>query len=204
MKLRYTPTSPYVRKVTVTAHETGLHGKIERVPSNPWAPDTDLPKDNPMGKVPALITDGGEVLYDSSMICEYLDSLHTGRKIYPPAGGERWRALRRHALGDGILDAAVARIIETRRPDTPQSTWWTDRQKAVLKRALDVCENEEADGLAKDPVGIGHIGIACALGFLDFRFKAEDWRPGRPKLAKWYEDFCKRPSMAQTVPKDPT
>lgn len=203
MKLRYTPTSPYVRKVTVIAHETGLHDKIERIPSNPWAPDTDLPKDNPIGKVPALVTDGGETLFDSPLICEYLDSLHGGRKLFPPSGGDRWTALRRHSLGDGLLDATVARIIEGRRPDTPKSEWWLERQKNAIRRTLDACE-EDADGLAKDPISIGHIAIAVALSFMDFRFAAEDWRPGHPKLAKWHAEFCKRPSMMQTVPKDPT
>ena len=203
MKLRYTPTSPYVRKVTVIAHETGLHDKIERVPSNPWAPDTDLPKDNPIGKVPALVTDGGEVLFDSPVICEYLDSLHGGRKLFPASGGERWTALRRQALGDGLLDATVARIIEGRRPDTPKSEWWLGRQANVIRRTLDACE-EEVPGLEKDPIGIGHITIAIAVSFLEFRFPTDDWRAGRPKLAKWHAEFCKRPSMMQTIPKDPT
>ena len=116
MKLRYSPTSPYVRKVTVTAQETGVQPRIERVPTVTTDPASGLAKDNPLGKVPTLILDDGERLYDSPVICEYLDGLHGGAKIVPPAGPERWVALRRQALADGILDAAVLRLMETRRP----------------------------------------------------------------------------------------
>ena len=100
MKLRYSPASPHVRKVAVVAHETGLIDRLEIVPTNVWASDTDIGRDNPLGKVPALTTDGGEVLFDSPVICEYLDSLHDGAKLYPPSGGARWTALRRLKVED--------------------------------------------------------------------------------------------------------
>jgi glutathione S-transferase len=204
MKLRYSPTSPYVRKVVVVALETGLDSRIQRVPTNVWASDTDIGRDNPLGKVPALTTEGGEVLYDSPVICEYLDSLHDGAKLVPTAGGARWTALRRQALGDGILDAAVARVIEQRvRKENERSAMWIERQKTVVMRGLDAVE-EEVPALRASPISIGHIVFAIACGYLDFRLATDNWRAGRPQLAKWYEEFAKRPSMTATVPKDPT
>ena len=202
MKLRYSPTSPYVRKVMVTALETGVEGRIERITTNVWDPATDIAIDNPLGKVPALITDGGEILYDSPVICEYLDSLHDGAKLFPSGGGSRWTALRRQALADGILDAAVGRLLEGKRPDGERSNGWIDRLIASVSRSLDALE-DEADALG-DGVSIGHVTIGCALGYLDFRFAGDAWRTGRPALADWYDGFAERRSMIETVPKDPT
>ena len=202
MQLRYSPTSPYVRKVMAIAIETGLDKEIEKIPTNPWDAATDLPSDNPIGKVPALVIDGARVLFDSPVICEYLDSLHDGAKLYPPSGDARWSALRLQALGDGILDAAVLRLLEGRRPEERQSPDWVERQKNVVNRALDTLENE-ADGLERDTAGIGYVTVGCALGYLDFRFPNDDWRRGRPKLTQWYEKFSQRASMKETVPKDP-
>jgi glutathione S-transferase len=206
MKLRYSTTSPYVRKVTVTAHETGLHDKITRIPTITSDPASGLSKDNPLGKVPALILDDGSVLIDSPVICEYLDSLHAGARVVPPDGTARWTALRREALADGILDAAVLRLVEGRRPANEQSPAWIEKQKTVIGRALDAFE-AEADKLGEPgaaAVDIGRITIGVALGYLDFRFAGDDWRKSRPKLARWYERFAQRPSMIATVPKDPT
>lgn len=202
MKLRYSPTSPYVRKVSVVALETGLDKRIERIPTNVWAPSTDIASDNPLGKVPALMTEGGETLFDSPVICEYLDSLHDGLKLFPPPGGARWTALRRQALGDGILDAGVLRRLEAGRPDDQQSPSWIARQTAAVRRGLDALE-DEAEALG-GPITIGHIAIGCALGWLELRFPDEDWRENRPSLARWYETFARRPSMQETVPREPT
>ncbi len=202
MQLRYSPTSPYVRKVMATAIETGLDSEIEKIPTNPWDAATDLPSDNPIGKVPALVIDGARVLFDSPVICEYLDSLHDGAKLYPPSGDARWSALRLQALGDGILDAAVLRLLEGRRPEERQSPDWVERQKNVVNRALDTLE-KEVDTLQGDGAGIGQITVGCALGYLHFRFPNDDWRSGRAKLTEWYEKFSQRASMKETVPKDP-
>ena len=202
MRLRYSPTSPYVRKVLVTAIELGLAEGIERVPTDTLDPMSGLSDDNPLGKVPALILEDGEVLYDSPVVCEYLDSLHEGPKLFPPSGPERWRALRRQALGDGILDAAILRMLETlRRPEALRWKGWIDKQAGKVTRALDLLETEAAS--LGDPLTIGHITIGCALGYLDFRFADDDWRAGHAELAAWYEDFAGRPSMQQTVPKLP-
>jgi len=202
MKLRYSPTSPYTRKVTVLAIETGLDGRIQRVPTNVWDPSTDLPRDNPLGKVPTLIADGGEALYDSPVICEYLDTQHDGLKLFPSPRGARWTALRRQALADGIVDAGVARRLEGLRPENQRLASWLSKQTAVINRGLDALE-EEAVGL-EGPITIGHIAIGCALGWLQFRFPDDHWRDGRPTLAGWYEIFSARRSMRETMPKDPT
>lgn len=201
MKLRYSPTSPYVRKVSVVALETGLDERIERIPTNVFDPETDVAKHNPLGKVPTLITEGGETLFDSPVICEYLDSLHDGIKLFPPVGGPRWTALRRQALGDGILDAGVLRLLEGRRPEKERSPAWIERQAAAVKRGLDALE-DEAEGLG-GTITIGHIAIGCALGWIDFRLPDDHWRTGRPALAQWYEMFATRRSMEETVPREP-
>jgi len=201
MKLRFAPASPFVRKVMVTAIELGLDQRIDRVPTLPWDPNTDLIDDNPLGKVPALVTDDGLCLFDSPVICEYLDSLHDGSKLYPASGPERWKVLRLQALGDGILDAAVLRIVESRRPEALRSADWDARQRSVVGRGLDVLEREAGD--LKGETTIVHITTGCILGYLDFRFAGEDWRPGRNRLAAWYAVWAERPSMQQTVPKDP-
>lgn len=198
MKLRYSPTSPYVRKVLVTALECGLEDRIERVVTNAWAPDTDLVQDNPLSKVPALVTEGGEVLFDSPVICEYLDSLHGGKKLFPASGGARWNQLRLHALGDGILDAAVQVRIETFiRPEPYRWTGWVERQSAAIIRATDALEQEcEAWG---DDFLAGQIAVACGLDYVDFRAVVE-WRAGHPRLAAWLDRQLARPSMAATRP----
>jgi len=201
MKLRYSPTSPYVRKVTVTLLETGLNDKVERIETNVWDPSTNIAVDNPLGKVPALLLDGGEILYDSPVICEYLDTLHDGIKLFPPSGGARWTALRRQALGDGILDAAVLRLLEGRREDGERSNGWIERQHAAIGRALDVLE-DEVDGF-DDDVTIGHLSIGIALGYLEFRFPDDNWQSSHPALADWYDGFSGRASMIETIPKDP-
>ena len=199
MKLRYSTTSPYVRKVSVTALELGLDGHIERVPTNTMDPKSDHAADNPLGKVPALITDEGDKLYDSPVICEYLDSLHDGAPLFPPAGAARWRALRLQALADGILDAAILRMLETRRrPEALRWEGWIKLQGGKIARALDQLEGE-AEALA-GPLTIGQIAVGCALGYLDFRFPENAWRAARPALAAWYEGFSQRPSMQQTEP----
>ena len=198
MKLRFSGTSPFVRKVVIQALETGLDSKIERITTA--TTDPALAKENPLSKVPSLTLDDGTHLYDSPVICEYLDSLHGGAKMFPASGQARWTALRRQALGDGMMDAAVARRGESRRPANEQSPSGMELQRAKVVAGLDVLE-AEADKLGSG-IDIGLISIACALSYLDFRFAAEDWRKGHPKLARWFEAFAKRPSMQSTVAKN--
>ena len=201
MKLHYNVASPYARKVMAVAIETGQDDRIEPVTRtmSPVKPDADLADDNPLGKVPCLVTEDGAALYDSPVICEYLDSLHDGPKMFPPAGPARWRALRRQAEGDGIMDAAVLARYETfLRPEERRWPEWIEGQKLKFRRALDALEAEAED--FGDTVDIGTITIGCALGYLDFRYGDEDWRATRPMLAAWFERFSERPSMARTAP----
>jgi len=199
MKLRTSVTSPYVRKVWIVAHEAGLADRIEAVPTNVWDPATDIGRDNPLGKVPALIADGGEAIYDSPVICEYLDSLHDGQKLIPPAGGARWTQKRLEALGDGILDALLAKRTETTmRPEDKRWTVWIERQDAAVARGLAQLEDEVANW--GDTFQIGQIAVVAVLGYLDFRFPDMDWRARYPALAAWSAALAQRPSVAATVP----
>jgi glutathione S-transferase len=201
LTLRHSPTSPYVRKVAVAAAERGLAEQLQFQATNPWDPADDLPGENPLGKVPALKLDDGTVLFDSRVIVRYLDTLHGSAPLFPQDGARRWRVERTHALADGILDAAVTRLIETvRRPSQLYWADWDARQKVKIDRALDDLASA-VDRLTGDPPDVAAIAAACALGYLDFRFPGEDWRTGRPDLAQWYAGFANRPSMRDTVPK---
>jgi glutathione S-transferase len=202
MKLRYSPTSPFVRKVCVLAVETGLDGSLQRIPTNPWDPATDLTGDNPLGKVPALLRDGNRALFDSRVVCEYLDSLHDGPPMFPDSGELRWAALRWQGLGDGMMDAAVAAFVETtRRPEERRWPGWVERQLGSVGRALQTLEKEVASVPAQ--LHVGQIAVGCALGYLDFRHPQLQWRAGHPALANWYETLAARESFRQTVPQEP-
>ena len=199
MRLRYSPTSPFARKVRVVLIETGLDKRVEPVLTDPWSPDTDLGRDNPLGKVPVLIDDEGNDVYDSSVICEYLDGMHGGARLFPAEGKARLVALTRLALADGMLDSAVAIRLETAmRPEALRWPWWIERYKAAIGRGLDRLE-ADAVGLTDFAI-IGDIAAACALGYLDFRLPDMGWRASRPRLAAWFERQQKRPSMAATAP----
>lgn len=200
MKLFYSPTSPFVRKVNVFAIETCLDSRLEWVTTNPWQAETVLTVENPLSKIPTLITDDELVLYDSAVICEYLDSLHAGTKLIPENGTARWQALRLQALADGILDAGILRFLEKKRPAELQSADWDGMQKDSITRGLDSLENTVSDW--GDQLDIGVISVACTLGWLDFRFADEDWRTRRSKLSNWYEIFSKRASFIKTIPKE--
>lgn len=202
MKLRFSPTSPYVRKVLLFAHETGLAAGIELVPTNVWVPETDIGTVNPLGKVPALIIDDDTVLFDSPVILDYLDHHHGGARRIPLDGKERWAVLRLQALADGMLDAAVSRLLESRRPEGERSPAWIERQRAAIIRGLDTLEAEAPHfGAVLD---VGQITVLAVLGYLDFRFSHEDWRLGRPRLAAWFANAAVRPAYTATAPYDPT
>jgi len=194
MKLRYSLTSPYVRKVVVAAIELGLDGRIEKIPTNTADPASGLANDNPLSKVPALITDEGP-LYDSPVICEYLDSLHNGRKLFPAPIGERMIALRWQALGDGMLDFLLLWRNELTRPAQSEPHLNTYRVKRA--KTLDSLE-AEADALERTPYCIGHIAIGCALSYIDFRFAGDPWRETHPRLAAWHAAIAARPSFRLT------
>ncbi|MEA2853513.1 MAG: hypothetical protein QOE02_3532 [Rhodospirillaceae bacterium] len=200
MKLYYSPSSPYARKVRAVAIETGLDKKMEtvNVALTPVAPNPDVDKHNPIGKIPALSVKGMD-LFDSPVICEYLDSQHKRRKLLPRKGRERWVALRLQAMGDGLLDAALlARYEGFLRPEDKRWPDWTKGQVKKIDGVLDQLE-AETKSLKGKPT-LGTITVGCALGYLDFRFGDHNWRAKRPKLAKWFTTFSKLPSMKTTAP----
>jgi len=200
MRLCWSSRSPFVRKVMVFAHECGLAGRIICEPTlvSMSNPNTALLKINPTGKIPTLLPDDGTPLYDSTVICEYLDSLHGGPRLFPPAGHARWTALRRHALGNNLTDNLVLWRNELLRPQALQSPETLAAFELKVRNALDALE-AEAPALAADPVGIGHIAVAVALGYIDFRFASLGWRGGRDRLAVWHDGFARRPSMVLTA-----
>jgi glutathione S-transferase len=201
MKLHWSPRSPFVRKVMIAAHELGLVEGITcvRTVAATTRPHAALMEDNPLSKIPTLVLDDGTVLYDSPVICEYLDSLHGGRKLIPADGRERMIALRRQALGDGFLDFLLLLRNERERahPSEVHLAAYTTKRKAALATL-----EREAQALAASPFTIGHIAIGCALSYLDFRFGDEDWRADHPRIAGWHRDFAVRPSVRATEPID--
>lgn len=198
MKLCFSPTSPYARKVRACAITREIDRLIELVPTSANASLPEFVAINPLSKVPALVTNDGVALFDSPVICEYLDSIGDALPMFPEHGALRWRALKFQAMGDGILDASVPRRAEMQKPQDDGRVAWIARQKAAVDRTLDALEGDPPHRL----VDIGSITIACALGYLDFRFAAQPWRPGHPKLAAWFEAFAQNPGIAQTVPKE--
>ncbi len=200
MKLRFSPVSPYVRKVSVTIIETGLEDRVENILTNAHDPESDIASDNPLGKVPTLILDDGQVLYDSPVICEYLDSLHDGDKLFPASGPARWKALQLLALGDGMAEAGIDSRREGRRSEECKIDKLIEHQTAVVLRSMDTLENDLENLQAG--FAIGQIAIACSIGWLDFRFPDLGWSRDRPGLADWFEGVSERPSMMQTVPKE--
>ena len=203
MKLYWSPRSPFVRKVMIFAHEVGLADRIERVrtPVAMTQPNRDLMRINPLGKIPTLVTDQGEALFDSTVICEYLDGLHGGPKYFPQSPERRFEALRWHALADNMLDNLILWLNELKRPQPQQSPEMLAAFELKIRTALDFLDNEAA-ALGKAAIGIGHVGIACALGYIDFRFPTLSWRDGHAKIAAWYETFSQRPSIRNTLPVD--
>lgn len=200
MKLTASPGSPFVRKVRIAAAVKGLASAIEGVTGDmDPATNAKIRAANPLGKIPTLLLDDGTVVYDSHVICEYLDSLKPEPKIFPVEMAARVRTLTLAALADGILEAAVLVLYERRfRPEDKWVPEWVDKQQGKVDAGLDWLEvNIPAMGATPD---YGHITLACALGFLDNR-QGDGWRAKRPKLAAWLGEFASRvPSWAQTEP----
>lgn len=195
MKLFFSPTSPYVRKVLASAHELGVADRITLLPSNahPVTRDASIIAHNPLGKVPTLITDDGLVLYDSRVICEWLDATHNGH-LFPRQGVARWQALVLQSLADGILDAALlARYEEAARPEALR---WADWQQGQLDKVhTSLLSLDRAPKTLHERADIGTLSLGCALGYLDLRFDAWGWRGRFPNVAAWSAGFMQRPSM---------
>ncbi len=200
MKLHWSPKSPYVRKVMICAQELGLADRMELIRSVAamLKPNERLMQDNPLSKIPTLVLDDGFTLFDSVVICEYLNDLGGG-SLFPRQGADKWQALRWHALGDGLLDALIL--------------WRNEREREVpLKALIDAFElktravlkqlDDEAQALNETALSIGHVAVGCALGYLDYRFDSLGWRGIAPRLAEWYAETRTRPSFHSTEPVD--
>ena len=200
MKLHHAAASPFVRTVMITAHELGVADQIELIDPGivlPIERHEGVTSDNPLGRIPTLITDDGDAMYDSRVICEYLDDIAQG-SVFPANHKERFRALTLLALAQGVCDTAVNLRYETfLRPKEKQWDNWIERQE---HRILDVLNDLELNWLQDlKSLTIGTIGTAAMLGYLDFRFDDMGWRTGRPGLENFYEQFSARPSMHATA-----
>ena len=200
MQLHWSPKSPFVRKVMICAHELRIVDRIELVRSVAamLKPNLRLMEDNPLSKIPTLILDSGFVLFDSLVICEYLDDLASG-PLFPASGWDKWQALRWHALGDGLLDQLILWRNERERdvPLQPLIDAFNTKTCAALKQL-----DDEAQALAEMPFSIGQLGVGCALGYMDYRFGNLEWRSIAPRLAEWYLELRVRPSFKATEPAD--
>ena len=201
MKLISSPASPYVRKVRVLIHEAGLTDQVQELPIKTTPMDTaaEVAAANPLGKIPALIRDDGPAIYDSRVICRYLDD-RAGVGLYPES--RLWEVLTLEATADGMLDSAIGMVYEKRfRPENMQSEDWIEAQWAKITRALDALGKMWISHLS-GPLDMGQVAVGCALGYLDFRHDAREWRKGRGALDDWYAAFAERPAMKATEPHD--
>jgi glutathione S-transferase len=204
LKLFWTPASPFVRKVMVTAIELGVRDRLEIVPTtwpHDWATktvafDPQFIGSNPVGRIPTLVTDEGLALPESHLICEYLGQLVREPVLVPSQGPRRWRVLRLQAIVDGLLDGTIARRAETLRKGADRSDDFIDKQRARAARCFDAIEASMED--LNGTLHLGQICVGVACGYIDFRFPDDDWRRGRPKLSTWFAEFEKRPSMMAT------
>jgi glutathione S-transferase len=174
----------------------GLDGQIEKHVTNPHVSPPDLLADNPVSKVPCLVTDDGLSLFGSQLICEYLDSLGDAPPLFPARDAARWRALKFQSLGDGILDAAVPCRGEQGKSQEAARDAQIARFKAAISRSVDALEVDPP----QISIDIGSVTVACALGYLDFRFADDNWRAGHQKLADWYKGFAQNKGLAETKP----
>jgi glutathione S-transferase len=198
MKLHWSPKSPYVRKVMICAHELGCTDQLTlmRSVAAMLKPNPAIMVDNPLNKIPTLILDDGATLFDSRVICDYLNEKYQGA-LFPKETAAKWQALRWQAFGDGLLDILILWRNERERaqPLAPLMEAFQTKTQASLTQL-----EQEVDAIGADRFAIGHITIACALGYLDFRFDALNWRDHAPKLAAWFAVICTRDSLRATGP----
>jgi glutathione S-transferase len=202
MRLRYSPQSPFARKVRVVAHELGIIDRLDLVLTQTRVPDAAFEAENPLAKIPVLTTDAGEHYPESSVICEYLDATFGGDRLLPATGDGRWRALTTMALADGIVAAGILARAESLRPPAQRAPEVAAFQMGKVTRGLDRFERDLAH--AGDPHAVpfdmAHITIACDLGYLILRFGRDLVLAGRPALTHWYDVVTTRPSMLATDP----
>ena len=194
MQLLYSNNSPYARKVRVCAIELGLDDKVSLTETSTKDPRNGLRDVNPLGKIPVLVLDDGSALFDSPVICEFLNA-HAGGRLLP--SDDPWSVRTEVALADGAMDAAMAARLEKLRPIDEQSPSWIEKQLAVAGRALDAFDRM---ALKTDRIDLGTIALACAIEWLRFRHPDIGWLEDRPSLASWHAQFAERPSLASTRP----
>lgn len=200
MKLFHSPASPFVRKVNILLHELGKTDEValDEIATTAFDSNPALIASNPLGKIPALERPDGTTLYDSRVICAYLNDLFDG-KLYPQ-GARKWETLALEATGDGIMDCAVSMTYEVRlRPENQRSLDWIEAQWDKASRAIGVLNTRWMSHL-QAPVDMGQISVAAALSYVDFRHGDRNWRKGNDALAKWHATFDSRPSMQATQP----
>jgi len=197
MKLFYSPTSPFARKALVAAHERGIADQVE-LEQVTLQGHPDLKTSNPLEKVPALVLDDGTAIYDSIVIVSHFDGLGSGPRLIPDDQAQRTAILLRHALADGIMEAAVAAVTETRRPEDKIWSDFLEKQKSKITRGLDALDGETA--AMGEAVDVANLSVVCALDYVDFRLGDMGWRAGRDALAAWHESFGGRPSLIGTRP----
>jgi glutathione S-transferase len=195
MKLFSSQNSPYSRKCRIVMIEKGLEKRIELIQANPLENPKELLSVNPLGTVPALVTDQGLHLCDSTVICEYLDTLSAHNPLLPPVGG-RECVLAFVAMADGIMDAAVACVMEGRRPEDKQYAAWVERKELAISRAIAKFATVPLD----QTLSMGTIALGVALAYVSFRRPHIAWRGAHPVLAQWFDMFTKRPSFEATKP----
>ena len=200
MKLHWSPKSPYVRKVMICAHELGLLPRLELVRSVAamLKPNPAIMVDNPLSKIPTLVREDGSTLFDSILICEYLNDQAQG-SLFPLQAEERWQALRWHALGDGLLDVLILWRNEREREHPLQAL--VDAFELKTRASLKLLD-AEAGLIGSAAFSIGHVTLGCALGYLDYRFGSLGWRALAPRLADWFSTLQARPSFQSTEPVD--
>jgi len=198
MQLYYSNTSPYARKTRLVLREKGLESQIEEVLCNPFDPLPALQRANPLHRVPTLVLPDGGALFDSPVICQYLDDLVPEPRLIPSNGPERWDCLRWEALADGILDAAYNIVMERRRPETERSAHWLDAWEREIRAALTGAE-QQRDRLPEE-LRLSQLALGTALGYLDFRLDDLGWRAACPVLNDWFREFAIRPTFQATQP----
>lgn len=202
MKLIGSHTSPYTRKVRIVLAEKKID--YEFVIDSPWLADSTVPGINPLGKIPVLVLDDDTPLFDSRVIVEYIDNVTPNNKLFPAPNRERTEVKRWEALADGLCDAAVAALLEGKRPANEQSANWIERQRDKVARSLEFMSKELADKTfcMGTHISMADLAVGTALGYLSFRFPDIEWHAAHPNLAKLYDKLMQRPAFAETIPHD--
>ena len=199
MKLNFSPTSPYARKVMVMAWETNLANMIDCIATDAWDESTGLREKNPLSKLPVLETDDGMLLFDSTVICAYLDTQHGGQRLIPVAEPAHWQVLRIQAVADGIMDAAFLSVSEVRkREEGHRSEFWLERQAKAIRSGIKWLDEHLAE--FSEVENFAPICAAVALAYVEFRLPHIEWRSDCPALESWFDEFSKRNSMQATIP----